>query len=255
MNLTQENLQQLADIAIRAAKEAGEMIAENAGKEIAYEKKETGASLASQVVTEVDQKSQNIILKHILPTLEQYDLGLLTEESEDDGSRFIKDYFWSIDPMDGTLPFIESRPGYAVSIGFVRQDGKPIIGVVFDPLNDVLYHAVNGVGAFRNNEEWTLLNRDTEPQYLDRGGAVMNACWILENPSSYYFKNPKKENGGGCVWDYAASACIYEAIGAWVSDIFGDALELNRQEAPYMNHKGILFASDEQAAKKVLKSK
>lgn len=252
MKLTEDQLIELSRVAIEAAREAGRMIADHAGQEIEYEKKESGASLASQVVTEVDRKSQAIVLKHLMPTCPQYDLGMLAEESEDDGSRFEKDYFWCVDPMDGTLPFIESRPGYAVSIGLVSRDGVPHIGVVYDPLEHTLYHAARGVGAFFNEEVWSLSSPPSESyDEIDRGGAVMNACWVLEHGAACFYKKPKKTNGGGCVWDYAATACLYETLGAWVSDIHGQPLDLNREEAPYMNHKGILFASNHAIAKEL----
>ena len=99
-------------------------------------------------MTEVDFKSQQIILELIEPTLEKYDLALLSEEKEDDHSRFQKDYFWAIDPLDGTLPFIENMDGFAVSIALVSKAGIPIIGAVFDPTNSTLYHAIKGCGAF-----------------------------------------------------------------------------------------------------------
>jgi fructose-1,6-bisphosphatase/inositol monophosphatase family enzyme len=253
MSLEINDLKELTNIAIKAAKEAGEMISNNAGKNISYEKKETGESLAAQVVTVVDKQSQEIILKHLNPTLEKYDLGLLAEESEDDLSRFKKDYFWSVDPMDGTLPFIESRPGYCVSIGLVSKEATPIIGVIYNPIENTLYHAIKGQGAFRNEHPWQIeLSSNNKEELIDRGGAVMNACWILENTPSYYCSRPKPTNGGGCVWDYAASACLFAEVGAWVSDMHGQPLELNREESLFMSHKGVLYASNHTIAQKYI---
>ena len=51
---------------------------------------------------------------------------VLTEETEDDGGRLRADYFWCVDPLDGTLPFIEGRPGSAVSIALIARDGTPV---------------------------------------------------------------------------------------------------------------------------------
>lgn len=253
MKLNKDQLVELSQIAIAAGREAGRMISEKAGTNISYEKKSTGASLASQVVTEVDRMSQDIVLKHLMPTCNQYQLGMLAEESEDDFSRFDRDYFWCVDPMDGTLPFIESRPGYAVSIGLVACSGEPIIGVVYDPLEHNLYHATKGIGAFRNEDKWDLVISSNGPiEHIDRGGAVMNACWVLEHGWGIFYKKPKKENGGGCLWDYAATACLFEVMGAWVSDMYGQPLELNRRDSTYMNHRGILFASHSDAAQERL---
>ena len=163
MHLTTEQLNKLCTIAISAAKEAGELISmyRDVKTEVEFKKGGTtdstvalGAdSLAAQVVTEVDIKSQEIILKHLVPTLEPYDLGLLTEETVDDRSRFDKEYFWCVDPLDGTLPFIQGKPGYAVSIALVSNKGKALVGVVLDPVRQNLYHAVEKQGAFKNNEK------------------------------------------------------------------------------------------------------
>lgn len=249
MKLTQDNLLELCNIAIEAALESGEMIHKKSHQHIEVKHKATGTSLAAQVVTEVDILSQEIILKHISPTCKKYELGLLAEESDDDLSRFAKDYFWCIDPLDGTLPFTESRAGYAISIALVSKTGQPFIGVVFDPLTQTLYHAIKGGGAFRNNEN-LIWNKETCPpsKNIESGGAVMNVCWILDNKSSYYCHQPKQTDGGGCLWDYAATACLFEELDLPVSDIYGKPLELNRKNSTFMNHKGILFARNKQIA-------
>ena len=82
-------------------------------------------------------------------------------------------------------------------------------------------------------------------------GAVMNACLASENALSCYFAFPKKEAGGGSIWDYAATACIYKEIGAPVTDIFGNPLHLNTPDTTFMNKKGILFASDDGISKMI----
>ena len=76
------------------------------------------------------------------------------------------------------------------------------------------------------------------------GGAVMNACRVLANPPACHFKLPKPQDGGGSSWDYAATACLFEAAGAAVTDIHGNPLELNRVGSTFMNHRGVLFATD-----------
>ena len=138
MKLTSTDLDELVDLALLAAKEAGEMVATTRPEKV--EHKAEGASLASAVVTEIDRRSEDIILDILRPTLERYELGLLTEEQVDDGSRLTADYFWSIDPLDGTLPFIEGIPGYSISIALVRRDGTPTLGVVYDPVEETTLH-------------------------------------------------------------------------------------------------------------------
>lgn len=282
MKLSGTELTELGNLAIEAATAAGEMIARSRPKKI--EHKSSGGSLASQVVTEVDRRSEAIILELLNPTLQRFELGLLTEEQPDDGGRFDADYFWCIDPIDGTLPFIEGTPGYAVSIALVRRDGTPTIGVAYDPVEKTVVHAIAGAGVFRNGHAWnqsasseSVLSLFTDKSFLsseerdrittaleeiarDMGltglhvdasaGAVMNACKVLANPPACYLKLPK-QNGGGSLWDYAGTACIFSEVGAVATDMYGHAFDLNRPDSTLMCHRGILFATNETLAQRI----
>jgi fructose-1,6-bisphosphatase/inositol monophosphatase family enzyme len=270
------NFKTLAKVAIEAAVSTGKYIAET--RPVNVEHKGNGGSLATEVVTEVDRASQEKILQGLESTFTEFDLGLLTEESPDDGSRLTKDYFWCIDPIDGTLPFIEGLPGYAVSIALISREGIPFIGVVYDPVTQTLYHAVRGQGAFKNGDPWNPDLSDTASTltvFTDRseselpsfarhadglgakwgtyGGAVMNAIWCLEHPPALYFKFPKSGNGGGCFWDFAAIACIFHELGAAATDISGAPLNLNRDDSIYLSHCGVLFATHAEIAERFLK--
>ncbi len=283
MTLSTDALGFLADLAIRAATEAGQMIATS--RPLDVQRKAGGASLASQVVTQIDRRSEGIIVSHLTPTLERFGLGLLTEETADDGARLSADYFWCVDPLDGTLPFIEGVPGFAVSIALVSRDGTPWLGVVYDPIEATVLHAIRGVGAYRNADPWQLdqqpedaalsvfadrsfLQRDDHAAVVDAlgqvaedlgltglqlhttAGAVMNACGVLANSPACYFK-PPVPMGGGSVWDFAATACLFYGIGAVATDIHGNSLDLNRADSTFMNHRGVLFATDEALAREI----
>jgi len=80
----------------------------------------------------------------------------------------------------------------------------------------------------------------------------MNAIWVLENAPACYFKFPKPENGGGSLWDFAATACIFREVGAIASDIYGAPLDLNRPDSTFMNHRGILFTADHESAQRII---
>ncbi|MDF3128359.1 inositol monophosphatase family protein [Kiritimatiellaeota bacterium B1221] len=80
-------------------------------------------SLASAVVSELDREAQDLILTELEESVGRFDLGILAEESEDSQDRFEKEYFWCIDPLDGTLPFLEGKTGYAVSIALLSREG------------------------------------------------------------------------------------------------------------------------------------
>lgn len=278
------DLQLLAESAAVAARTAGRIISRYSNQEIEVEHKDGGHTYASQVVTEVDRKAQDAILEILNPSCDEYDFALLTEESEDDHSRFQKDYFWCIDPLDGTLPFTKKETGYSVSIALVSKSGKSQIGVVYDPVHDVLWEAAVGSGVKINNQPWIMnSNSDVLTFTYDRsfekhperqrvldelnsyaqaigltkvhatqyGGAVINACHALESSPGCHFKFAKPEEGGGSIWDYAATACLFEQAGAFVSDVHGDVLDLNRPDSTFMNHRGAVYATDASLASKI----
>lgn len=270
------NLEHLTNIAILAATKAGRYVEQAYSSELQQEHKSAGSSVASQVVTAVDRESQNIILGLLQPSIDKFDLGLLAEEDEDNGSRLTKDYFWCIDPLDGTLPYVEGRSGYAIAIALISKAGVPQVGVVYDPREDKCYSAYSGGGVFLNRRKFqmnrnksekkatifhhrslishpefnTILEQHKDPfvkegfeqfEIISHGGAVMNAMWALEHQPSVYFALPKVSQGGGCIWDYAATACIYGELSCGVSDYYGKALHLNYPETIYMNKVGVLY--------------
>ncbi len=284
MGLGNTQLSLLTKLAIKAAIKAAKYISSYNIDELAVELKQIessdapqgGTSEASQVVTKVDLTSQEIILDELRSSIEEYDFGILSEEKADDKSRFEKDYFWCIDPLDGTLPFSQGYQGYSVSIALVTKDGTPVIGVVCNPVNMDVYHAYAGGGVFKNNEPWTDDKRQGDKYFtfindrsftkhekfkditlhvnnlaiecgyltfkmLKQGGAVMNAMWVLENRPACYFKLPKNEIGGGSLWDFAATACIFMEMGLNVSDAFGNKINFNQKDTTFMNKTGVLY--------------
>ena len=289
MPLSKQDLDELRQAACAAAREAGAFIQASAAGGFQVLHKSGGSNIASQVVTEVDLRADALITAALQPTCARYDLALLTEESTDNRARLEKHAFWSVDPLDGTLAFIESRPGYSVSIGLVARDGTPLIGVVYNPVTDILYSAVRGHGAQRQGEPWqpAITAQTGQPFTLvfDRGfdqrdyyaqvsaalnalagrhgfegvqtvegdGAAMNALQVLENPPGCYFKFPKPQQGGGSLWDFAATAAIFNECGASTSDFYGQPLELNRADSTFLNHRGVLFASENTLAAEIQK--
>jgi 3'-phosphoadenosine 5'-phosphosulfate (PAPS) 3'-phosphatase len=280
MVLNSKNLITLTNLAIEAALEAGKIIDRSINKPIDVQQKDGGYSFASQVVTEVDFESETAILNILKSTTRDFDIGILTEESIDNSSRFEKDFFWCIDPIDGTLSFIERISGYAVSIALVTKAGEPIIGVVYDPDTKTLYHAIKGIGAFQNNrkielpvnknDEFTLcldrsLLSDTKYQKIvelfedysieiginkmkieNSAGAVINAIYLIKRNPACYFKFPRNNNSDGCLWDFAATACIIQELGMIVSDFKGNKLDLNYTNSTFINDNGVLYASNSQ---------
>ena len=135
------------DLAVRAAREAGELIASRAGAIDASAIREKGLN---DLVTDVDEAAQRLIIRTLRETFPEY--AFLAEE----GDEFALDghyegHRWIIDPIDGTTNFMHGVPPYAVSIGLQHEE-EMVLGVVLDVSRDELFTAVRGNGLFLNGE-------------------------------------------------------------------------------------------------------
>jgi len=77
------------------------------------------------------------------------DMGFEGEETGTSGNR---DTYWLVDPIDGTTSFIRGLP-FSTNMAALVHDGEVIASVIYDFLNDVLYTALKGKGAFKNGEQ------------------------------------------------------------------------------------------------------
>ncbi len=169
--ITDKQLHQLLALACEAAERAGQYIQNFDRDAIEVDNKEGGSSLASQVVTQVDLACEKMIFDTLKPTCEQFNIAFLGEESAskypvEKHPRLSRPYFWCVDPLDGTLPFVENTPGYAVSIALLSQDGSPLLGAVYDPVSKTLYQGIvqqelHGIEAIlrKNAKPWHPVNR------------------------------------------------------------------------------------------------
>src|SRR5688500_11886046 len=96
-------------------------------------------------VTQADRVANELIVKALRKEFPND--GILAEESVDTAHRLDKRRVWMIDPLDGTNGFIDGNGDFAVQIG-LAEDGECVLGVVYQPLTDLLYHAVRGQGAW-----------------------------------------------------------------------------------------------------------
>lgn len=98
-------------------------------------------------VTEVDKESERMIVEILRGKFPEHDI--LGEEGQ--GQRKNSSYKWIIDPLDGTVNYSHGYPLFAVSIA-LECAGKIIVGVVYDPLRDELFTAIEGGGAHLNGK-------------------------------------------------------------------------------------------------------
>src|SRR3984957_10686066 len=132
----------LLNIAVRAARRAGEVIVRSLGR---LESLEVTSKGRNDYVSEIDRTAErdiiDIIHKHYP------DHAILAEES---GSSGDNETVWIIDPLDGTTNFLHGFPVFAVSIA-VQQRGKLEIGVIYDPMRQEIFTATRGGGAHLEN--------------------------------------------------------------------------------------------------------
>ena len=98
-------------------------------------------------VTTADYEANQIIKDTLFK--EDHDYGWLSEETVDSKERLNKENIWVVDPIDGTKEFIEGVPHFTISIGMV-SNGKPVIGVIYNPAKNELFSAFKGGGSMLN---------------------------------------------------------------------------------------------------------
>ena len=134
----------MIQLAIEAALEAGKFLKQSVGK---IKTVETKLGQETNLVTEIDKKSEELIIEMIRKKYPDHDF--LAEESGSHNQK--SEYRWIIDPLDGTLNFTHGVPLYSVSIA-VECRGEIVVGVVNEPNLGELFTAEKGKGAFLNNK-------------------------------------------------------------------------------------------------------
>ena len=162
----------LLNIAVRAAREAGNVIARNIDRFDAFTVSEKATN---DFVTDVDRVAERRIIDTIRRS--HPDHAFLAEES---GAHGRSDFEWIVDPLDGTANFIHGFPHVAVSIG-VRHRGRLEHGVVFDPLRQELFTTSRGSGARLNERRIRVATKSSLKGALLGGGFVTREIDGLES--------------------------------------------------------------------------
>ena len=131
-------MQPLLNIAIRAARRAGDLIIRSLPR---LDSIQVASKGRNDFVSEVDRAAEAEIINTIRRT--HPDHGFHAEESGRSGSD---QFVWIIDPLDGTTNFLHGFPTFAVSIAF-EQRGRLEHAVIYDPMRQELFTASRGDGA------------------------------------------------------------------------------------------------------------
>lgn len=202
---------------------------------VAFARKHDGT-----VITEADLASQaalNIELRKVI------DVQVLGEEMTADEQQHFWDQgdegMWCVDPIDGTTNFVHGVPHFAVSVAFMRN-GRPELGVIYNPAMDEMYYALKGHGAFLNGERLPLKSFTSpmhnavagiELKYLpgklptrlmtvspyssqrNIGSSTLDWCWLAAGRFDLIL------HGGQRLWDYAAGCLILTEAGGKLGSI------------------------------------
>ncbi len=158
------------DVAIQAARQAGQLLMDHFGKDLQVKYKAPG-----NPVTELDGLTQRLIADQLRQAFPDY--GFLGEE--DNASSSGVGARWIVDPIDGTINYFHDHPLFVVSIA-LEKDGQIAVGVVYAPYLDELYAAEKGKGATLNSKTIQVSKTDEINKAVLGSGFPYNV-WYDEN--------------------------------------------------------------------------
>ena len=224
----------LLNIAVRAARKAGDVIARGIDR---FDTFTVSEKAPNDFVTDIDRIAE----RRIIDTIRKIypDHAILAEES---GAHGRNDFEWIIDPLDGTANFMHGFPHVAVSIA-VRHRGRIEHGVVFDPLRQELFMASRGSGgrindrrlrvAVKSDLKGALLGSGLPFREFERSDLHHAALKALMSKSAQIRRSGSaaldlayvaagRLNGfwesGLAPWDIAAGALLVQEAGGIVAD-------------------------------------
>jgi len=202
--------------------------------------------------------------------------GILAEESVDTKRRLEKSRVWMVDPLDGTNGFIDGNGDFAVQIG-LAEEGRCVIGVVYQPLTGVLYRAIHGEGTWIERPQFEsqrahvstrttlsdmrlaasrshrsprmnkVVARFGFKEEVQRGSVGIKIGLLIEQQCDVYIHlSPRTKQ-----WDTCAPEVILTEAGGRVSDLFGYPLSYN---VPDVQNRNGLVASNGVAHDQIIKT-
>jgi len=217
-------------------------------------------------LTRADSASHQIIAERLAALYP--DIPQISEEAA--MLPFTQRSQWSecfvIDPLDGTKEFIARNGEFTVNIALINQ-GRPILGVIYVPVQQTFYFAAEGVGAFKqvageaakaisvrrvpeNNgqrhftvvasrrhgfEKVEALCQKLQSYELTSRGSSLKMCLVAEGEADFYPRlAPTSE------WDTAAAQAIVEQAGGQMVNTEFQTLTYNQRESILNPHFYVL---------------
>ena len=232
-------MQPMANIALRAARAAADFIAQSFDRP---DERQVEAKGLNDFVSDVDRHAEELIISAIRQTYPDH--AILAEESGTTQGE--SEYTWIIDPLDGTLNFLQGIPHFCVSIA-VRNGNHMEHGVIIDPIRHEEFVASRGHGAQLNGKRIRVSERAKlgecvlgtgipphetgkrlepymrqlsgftgECRAIRRGGsAALDLAYVAAGRLDGFWEM------GLSRWDIAAGIVLIREAGGFVSDLAG----------------------------------
>lgn len=201
--------------------------------------------VASSIVTEIDHKLEHFFKEQLTEAWPS--IGFYGEETGRSGSTGT---FWLVDPLDGTNYYVRGIPMCSSMISLIDQ-GRVVLSIIYDFINDDTYWAIRGGGAYRNDSPISVSNRplkDSLVAFESSLAAVPLVDQLRDKVSLVSYRASGYESilvaSGkleakicikpfGADWDYAPGSLLVEEAG-------GVAVNIGQSSYSYQNHDFIL---------------
>jgi len=158
-------------------------------------------------VSSADKRTEKTIIEELQKAHPEY--GIITEETGIINKSNIKNR-WIIDPIDGTMNFLNGIPQFAISIAY-EEDNEIICGVIFNPITNEMFCAEKGNGAYLNNSRIRVSNKKKLKDALLVTGGPKGASKIKNKIYSEYINVSNNVSNvrkfGSAALDMAYVAC------------------------------------------------
>ena len=219
------NLRNLKQLAIKAAKEAGEYLLKNKTA-----KKEIFSEQGRDIKLEIDRSTEKLIRT----SLKESDISILGEEY---GGASLDGLVWVIDPIDGTANYFRGLDQCCISIALM-DGNQALLGIIYNFNTNELFHAQHEQGAFLNDLPISVSNIseknkaslttgfpasesiESSLDFLDGlkewkkirmfGSAALSCAYIASGRCDAYIEK------GVYLWDFAAGICLVNEAGGRV---------------------------------------
>lgn len=215
-------------------------------------------------VTKADLASE----KKILEGLQDYNYGILSEETSEENDRLNQEKTWVVDPLDGTKDFLQQTGEFTIMIGLV-ENGDSILGAVYQPAKNILYFATKDDGAFKQIDDQDpvqiFVSSEQQPQNMSMlvsrnhlrkpeqqaaeklgigtlqpcGSAGLKTSKVSEGRNEIYINSSDKTGE----WDICAADIIISEAGGKITDIKGNKIKYNRKNTT--NENGFVVSNGE----------